>query len=74
MACDIPLVAANIGSLTNIFAAHPEWLYEPRSGNSLVKALEKRLSDKSTGYLAPPSWKEVAKRLEQIFIQVRRDR
>ena len=74
MACDIPLVAAKIGSLTDMFAAHPEWLYEPKNGNSLVKALERRISDKSTGYSSPPSWKEVAKRLEQIFIQVRRDR
>ena len=74
IACDIPLVAAKIGSLTNMFATHPEWLYEPRNENSLVNALERRFSDKSTGYLTPPSWKEVAKRLEQIFTQACRDR
>jgi len=74
MACDLPLVAAKTGSLTDIFATNPEWLYDPRNGNSLVKALDRRLSDKSTGYLTPPSWKELAERLEQIFIQVRRDR
>ena len=74
MSCNIPLVAAKTGSLIDMFAAHPEWLYEPGNVNSLIKALDKRISDKSTGYLAPPSWKELAQRLEQIFIQVWRDR
>ena len=74
MACNIPIVAAKTGSLTDMFAAHPEWLYEPRNGNSLMKALDRRISDKSTGYLTPPSWKELAERLEQIFIQVRKER
>ena len=74
MACDIPLVAAKTGCLTAMFADHPEWLYEPGNVNSLTKALEGRISDKSTGYLTPPSWKELAQRLEQIFVQVRRDR
>jgi glycosyltransferase involved in cell wall biosynthesis len=74
MACDIPLVAAKTGSLNYIFATHPEWLYDPETENSLSEALYKRISDKSTGYSTPPSWKEVAERLEQIIIQVRRDR
>ena len=74
MACDLPLVAAKTGSLSDLFAAHPEWLYEPGNVNSLAKALDRRISDKSTGYSTPPSWKELAERLEQIFIQVRRDR
>ena len=74
MACDIPLVSAKTGCLADMFAGHPEWLYEPGDVDSLVKALDRRLSDKSTGYLTPPSWKELAQRLEQIFIQVWRDR
>ena len=74
MACNIPLVAAKTGCLADMFAAHPEWLYEPGNVDSLTKALDRRISDKSTGYLTPPSWKELAQRLEQIFIQVWRDR
>jgi glycosyltransferase involved in cell wall biosynthesis len=74
MACNIPLVAARAGCLADMFAAHPKWLYEPGNVNSLTEALDRRISDKSTGYFTPPSWKEVAKRLEQIFIQGRKDR
>jgi glycosyltransferase involved in cell wall biosynthesis len=73
MACDIPLVAAKTGCLTDMFADHPEWLYETGNVDSLTKALDRRISDKSTGYLTPPSWKELAQRLEKIFVQVHRD-
>ena len=74
MACDIPLVAAKIGSLADMFATHPEWLYEVGDVNSLTNALEKRLSDRNTGYTISPSWKEIAERLEEIFIHVVSDR
>jgi glycosyltransferase involved in cell wall biosynthesis len=74
MVCNIPLVASKTGCLIDMFAEHPEWLYETENENSLMKALDRRLSDKSTGYLTPPSWKELAQRLEQIFVQVCRDR
>ena len=40
MACDVPLVAANVGSLKEIFAHAPEWLYEPGNIASLERLLK----------------------------------
>ncbi len=40
MACNIPLVAANVGSMKELLINKPEWLYEPGNAQSLMKVLE----------------------------------
>ena len=70
MACNIPVIAASVGSLTEMFSDHPEWLYRPGSSESLAASLEKRLYDQTTDYPPAPGWKDLAKKLEKIMSQV----
>jgi len=67
MACDVPLVAANVGSMKEIFAHAPEWLYEPGDIVSLEKTIENRLHDRRTGYEKPPTWSDMAKVLDSVI-------
>jgi teichuronic acid biosynthesis glycosyltransferase TuaC len=71
MACDIPLVAARIGSLKKLLEDdHPDWLYAPGDSGSLAKVVEKRLRDLSTDYRRPPSWSDIADRLEGVMLKL----
>jgi glycosyltransferase involved in cell wall biosynthesis len=70
MACDVPVIAARVGSLKQLFCHHPEWLYEPGNTGSLTRALEYRFSNRQTDYARPPSWFELAGTLENIMLQI----
>ena len=70
MACDIPVIAANVGGLQELLKNYPEWLYEPGDVQSLMDVLERRLSDRRTEYPSLPSWNDLAQSLEQIMLKV----
>jgi teichuronic acid biosynthesis glycosyltransferase TuaC len=71
MACDRPLIAANIGSLKKLLEDdHPDWLYAPGDSGSLAKVIKKRLRDPSTDYRRPPTWPEIADRLEDVMLEL----
>lgn len=70
MACQVPAVAARVGSMEELFSPHPSWLYEPESVPSLALALERRLSDQDTGYGYVPEWSDLALELENIFFSL----
>ena len=70
MACRIPVIAAAVGALKEMFSDKPAWLYEPGSSNSLADALEKRISDQSTDYPPLPSWTDLARKLEKVMLQL----
>lgn len=74
MACDIPVVAARVGSLKELFQDHPEWLYEPANVQSLVQVLENRIYDRKTDYTAPPTWGDLAQILEKIILQIQNEK
>ena len=75
MACNIPVVAAGVGSLLEIFSEHPEWLYHPGDVASLAEVLKRRLGDdRRTGYERPPTWSDLAEDLERIMIGLCRQR
>jgi glycosyltransferase involved in cell wall biosynthesis len=67
MACNVPVIAANVGSLRELFKDHPEWLYEPGNTGSLAKTLENHISSRQTSYPIPPTWLELADGLEGII-------
>jgi glycosyltransferase involved in cell wall biosynthesis len=73
MACDVPVIAAGVGGLREIFRDNPGWLYEPGSAVSLARTLEKRLSDGATAYAPSPSWEDLAKKLEGIMVKISSD-
>jgi glycosyltransferase involved in cell wall biosynthesis len=74
MACQVPVVAARVGSMEELFCDHPSWLYDPDSALSLVEALERRLTEKDTDYGYVPDWFDLALELEKIFFSLTRRR
>jgi teichuronic acid biosynthesis glycosyltransferase TuaC len=70
MACNIPVIAARVGSLKELFQDHPEWLYEPGDKESLARTLEQRLFNRETNYKTPPDWIELADILENIMLKL----
>lgn len=67
MACHIPVVAARVGSMEELFGDHPTWLYDPDSAPSLARAAEGRLTEQEAGYGGVPDWSDSAVELERIF-------
>lgn len=74
MACDVPVIAANVGSLKEIFKDHPEWLYEPGNVQSLMEVLEKRIDDRTSHYPIPPTWSDLAQILERVMVQIQSEK
>jgi len=70
MACDVPLIAARVGSMKEILSLYPDWLYAPDDANDLALVLENRLRDGVTGYDNVFSWSDVASKLEKIFLKL----
>ena len=70
MACDIPLIAARVGSMAGLFQDHPEWLFEPDSSRSLADAIERRLKNRTTAYRFVSSWRDASEILEKTFNKV----
>ena len=73
MACNIPVIAANVGSLKEIFKDHPQWLYEPGNTVSLIETLARRLVEKKTDYDISPVWKDLAVEVEKIMRNLKND-
>jgi glycosyltransferase involved in cell wall biosynthesis len=74
MACNIPMIAANVGSMKFLLHKHPEWLYEPHDSEDLAHTLERRLTDKSTAYEGILSWDEISVLMGDILSEVVRQR
>jgi len=70
MACDVPLIAARVGSMKEILSRHPDWLYTPDDPNDLALVLANRLGDGVTGYDNVLSWSDVGAELESIFLKL----
>ena len=73
MACDVPIIAAQVGSLKELFKDQPEWLYEPGNLHSLIRVLENRFDDRTTHYTPPPTWADLAQILESIMFEIQKE-
>jgi glycosyltransferase involved in cell wall biosynthesis len=67
MACDVPLIAARVGSMAALFKDHPQWLFAPDDSRDLASTIERRLDDRTTGYRNVTSWREASQKLESTF-------
>jgi glycosyltransferase involved in cell wall biosynthesis len=70
MACNVPLIAARVGSMAELFKDHPDWLFTPDDSDDLARVLEMRLRDRKTSYKEVPSWSDAASELEEIFLTI----
>ena len=67
MACNIPMVAAAIGSMKQLLQAYPTCLYQINNGQSLSRAIENQLTTPIQLELAIPSWEMQAEKLESFL-------
>jgi len=72
MACEIPLVAADIGTMKELLREHPECLFAPDDPTSLARALRIQIRNPRFTTQAVPSWADMAGQLEAFFIRTLR--
>ena len=70
MACRVPLIAARVGSMAELFRYHPEWLYTPDDVVDLTHVLENRLTDQHSEYRNVISWSDAANDLETVLLGI----
>lgn len=70
MACGLPLIAARVGSMEELLADHPSWLFEPDDATDLARAIGDRLNDRATEYGRIPSWADLGEELEALILKL----
>jgi glycosyltransferase involved in cell wall biosynthesis len=70
MACNLPLVAANVAGTQSLFSDHPEWLFAPEKPAHLIHVIKNRLTDRSTEYGPVLTWSHMAGFLEMAMLQL----
>ncbi|WP_321413314.1 glycosyltransferase family 4 protein [uncultured Desulfobacter sp.] len=73
MACNIPLIAADVGSMKLLLKDHPDWMYVHDNAQSLARTLENRLENQGTGYPEVTTWQDMANKLEEVFYSLREE-
>jgi len=73
VACRTPLVAARVGSMTELLKNYPECLFQPENPVSLVQAIRRQLKHKIVVEIPVPSWNDSARRLSAFFQQLLAD-
>jgi Glycosyltransferase len=72
IACQVPLVAAAVGSMNELLENYPDCLYEPQNSASLADTIRRQLQARRVIDMPTPSWADSAVRLETFFQSVRR--
>ncbi len=67
MACRKPLVAAAVGTMSDLLSDTPQYLYDPEDPANLAAAATRQLRDKRILDRAVPSWADSAKQLESFL-------
>jgi len=70
IACGTPIVAAAVGSMKELFAAHPECLFDAEYPESLALTVKRQLEKPTNVNVKAPGWSEQAARLEQFLLKV----
>ncbi|MCF8069596.1 MAG: glycosyltransferase [Desulfobacterales bacterium] len=70
LACAIPVVAANIGTMSELFSEIPECLYEPGNSQDSVQAIRKQLTYPSSHCIKISTWADLARDLERLFYEI----
>lgn len=70
MACNVPLVAANVEGTKSLLLDHPDWLFSPMDPGHLTHVVENRFKDRSTDYGPVPAWSDMAGLLEDVLLKL----
>ncbi len=70
LACGVPIVAAEVGTMKELLRNHPECLYQPGDPRSLARAVRSQLANPTRIEWSVPAWSEMAVRLGTFFQQL----
>jgi glycosyltransferase involved in cell wall biosynthesis len=70
LACDLPVVAADVGVMSELFAKHPDCLYAPGNHRSLVRKIQKQLVYPDSPCIEILTWTDLAKKMEGLFLEI----
>lgn len=70
LACNLPVVAADVGAMSDLFSGQPDTLFVPDDGEALARAIISRLEDPQPSELAVPSWQELVSPLEPLLMDI----
>ena len=69
LACNVPVVAASVGTMQILLRDYPENLYAPGDVAGLVEAIQKKITDPICPNVEVESWTDIAKRLDTFLVQ-----
>jgi teichuronic acid biosynthesis glycosyltransferase TuaC len=67
LACRTRIVAAAVGTMSDLLASHAECLFEPDSPESLAQAIRRQLANPTILDLQVPTWSDTARKLEKFL-------
>ena len=71
LACELFVVAADVGSMSELFVDHPECLYAPENHHALVQAIRKQLKCPATTLcIEILTWADLAKEMEDLLLEI----
>lgn len=73
LACGLPVVAADVGVMRELFSNCPDSLYLPGDSGCLSKAVRKQLESPKNRQLAIKNWQDMGKSLELFLGRVARE-
>ena len=67
LACKTPVVAANIGTMSDLFREYSECLFEPGDPDDLAEKIKGQCSVPSDIRVSENTWKQQAEKLEHLL-------
>jgi teichuronic acid biosynthesis glycosyltransferase TuaC len=69
IACQLPVVATNVGVMRQLFTGHQHCLCEPDCVNSLANAIEKQLDTPKVLDISVPTWEDRGRDFHQLLME-----
>jgi teichuronic acid biosynthesis glycosyltransferase TuaC len=66
LACQVPIVAARVGSMAELFCDAPQRLFQPRNVDSMIKSIVFSLQTNHRVLFRPQTWKDAADKMETV--------
>ena len=67
IACHVPTVAADVGTMSELMQPYIQYLYKPDNPSDLARAVQAQLAAQFVPKLPVPSWDDVAGDLERFL-------
>ena len=71
LACELPVVAANVGAMKTLFSNDPDLLFEASDGSALATAIERQLVARHRPLIEIDDWSQLVGRIEPELRRLR---